>query len=112
MSEASRGRSAAITFWETLRDIRTPILTVEPVDLETAWQILQSFADQTFSFVDCTTFALMERVGIHEAFAFMPISSCTGSGRDANEPSFSAESSSSPFLSWDQPRSWAVVTSC
>jgi predicted nucleic acid-binding protein len=64
------GRSAAITFWETLRDTRTPILTVEPVDLETAWQILQSFADQTFSFVDCTTFALMERLGIHEAFAF------------------------------------------
>jgi predicted nucleic acid-binding protein len=57
MSEASRGLSAAITFWETLRDIRTPILTVEPVDIETAWQILQSFADQTFSFVDCTTFA-------------------------------------------------------
>jgi predicted nucleic acid-binding protein len=64
------GRPAAITFWETLRLTRTPILTIETVDLEAAWRILQAFHDQTFSFVDCTTFAVMERVGIEEAFAF------------------------------------------
>jgi predicted nucleic acid-binding protein len=64
------GRSAALTFWETLRATRTPILTVEPVDLEAAWHIVQAFPDQDFSFVDCTTFALMERLGITDAFAF------------------------------------------
>lgn len=64
------GRSAALIFWDTLRDTRTPILTAEPVDLEAAWRIAQAFPDQAFSFVDCTTFALMERLGIHEAFAF------------------------------------------
>ena len=64
------GRAAAITFWDTLRELRIPILTVEPIDLEAAWHIVQTFLDQTFSFVDCTTFALMERLGIHEAFAF------------------------------------------
>lgn len=64
------GRSAAVTFWETLRATRTPILTLEPVDLEAAWHIVQAFPDQAFSFVDCTTFAVMERVGIDEAFAF------------------------------------------
>src|SRR5438552_4190300 len=64
------GRAAALTFWETLRETRTPILTAELVDVEAAWRIVQAFSDQTFSFVDCTTFALMERLGIHEAFAF------------------------------------------
>jgi uncharacterized protein len=64
------GRAAALTFWETIRVTRTPVLTVDPVDLESAWHIVHAFPDQAFSFVDCTTFALMERVGIEEAFAF------------------------------------------
>jgi predicted nucleic acid-binding protein len=67
---AHLGRAAALTFWQTLRDTRIPISTVEPVDLEAAWHIAQAFSDQAFSFVDCATFALMERLGIHEAFAF------------------------------------------
>ncbi|MFQ5990714.1 MAG: type II toxin-antitoxin system VapC family toxin [Candidatus Methylomirabilales bacterium] len=64
------GRAAALTFWGTLRETGISILTVDPVDLEAAWHIAQAFADQAFSFVDCTTFALMERRGIHQAFAF------------------------------------------
>jgi len=64
------GRPAAITFWATLRETRVPIFTIEPVDLEGAWHIVQAFPDQTFSFVDCTTFALMERIGVLNAFAF------------------------------------------
>lgn len=67
---AHLGRPAAITFWHTLRLTRTPIVTLEPTDLESAWQILHAFADQDFSFVDCASFALMERLGIDEAFAF------------------------------------------
>jgi predicted nucleic acid-binding protein len=64
------GRAAGLTFWGTLRETRTPILTVEHSDLESAWHIAHAFPDQTFSFVDCTTFALMTRAGIDEAFAF------------------------------------------
>lgn len=61
---------AGLAFWGTLREARIPILTVEPVDLEAAWHIAEAFPDQAFSVVDCTTFALMERLGITDAFAF------------------------------------------
>ncbi len=64
------GRRAGLKFWDSLRQARTPILCAEPADLETAWRIALAFPDQDFSFVDCTTFALMERHAIHEAFAF------------------------------------------
>lgn len=67
---AHLGRSAALTFWETLRATRLPIVILEPVELEAAWHIAQTFPDQAFSFVDCTTFALMERLRITEVFAF------------------------------------------
>jgi predicted nucleic acid-binding protein len=67
---AHLGREAAMTFWGTLRETRLPALTVEPVDLEAAWRICQTFSDQRFSFVDGTTFAVMERLGVREAFAF------------------------------------------
>jgi predicted nucleic acid-binding protein len=67
---AHLGRTAAVTFWDTLRSTRTPILAIEGVDLEAAWRIVQGFPDQDFSFTDCTSFAVMERLGIDEAFAF------------------------------------------
>jgi predicted nucleic acid-binding protein len=67
---AHLGRPAALTFWETLRDLQLPTLTLDPADLEAAWRIAQAFPDQDFSFTDCASFALMERRGIEEAFAF------------------------------------------
>ena len=67
---AHLGRRAALIYWETLREARIPILTTEPTDLEAAWHIALTFPDQAFSFTDCTTFALMERLGISDAFAF------------------------------------------
>jgi predicted nucleic acid-binding protein len=41
----------------------------EPVE-EQAWSILESDADKRWSYVDVTSFALMERERITEAFAF------------------------------------------
>lgn len=41
----------------------------EPVEQD-AWSILESHADKRWSHVDATSFALMEREGITEAFAF------------------------------------------
>jgi predicted nucleic acid-binding protein len=67
---AHLGRSAAGAFWAGLRETQTEIMTASPVDLEAAWRISQGFSDQTFSFVDCVTVALMERTGISDAFTF------------------------------------------
>ncbi len=41
----------------------------EPLE-ERAWEILESHADKLWSHVDATSFALMEREDIAEAFAF------------------------------------------
>lgn len=67
---ARLGRSAAITFWETIREAGVCILTLEEADTEAAWHILNAFPDQTFSFADCTTFAIMERLRIERVFTF------------------------------------------
>jgi predicted nucleic acid-binding protein len=70
LMHAHLGRPAALTFWGSIRETRVSILTPEPADLEAAWYIAQAYPDQAFSFVDCATFALMERLGIDEVFAF------------------------------------------
>ncbi len=67
---AHLGRPAALVFWEGLRDAQIPIVTAELVDLEAAWRIVQAFSDQSFSLVDCVTFAMMERLGITDVFGF------------------------------------------
>lgn len=41
----------------------------EPVE-DTAWSILESHADKPWSYVDASSFALMESEGTAEAFAF------------------------------------------
>jgi len=67
---AHLGRDAALKFWSTLRATRIPIHTLDPTDLESAWRIAEAFPDQTFSLTDCTSFAIMERLGVTDAFAF------------------------------------------
>lgn len=70
LMNARPGRWAAMTFWESLRRSQTPIVSVLPEDLERAWHIAREWPDQTFSAVDCTTFAAMERQGISHVFTF------------------------------------------
>lgn len=64
------GRAAAERFWA---GIRSGAVAVEPVgtaDLETAWAMGDAFADQDFSIVDRTSFAVMQRLGVHRAVSF------------------------------------------
>jgi len=63
-------QAAAERFWDGLR---RGVAIIEPVgraDLEAAWAIGQGFPDQDFSIVDRTSFAVMERLGIHRAATF------------------------------------------
>jgi len=60
-------RQAADRFWAGLRDSGVSVETVGPADLESAWQIGQAWRDQDFSIVDCTSFAIMLRLGIERA---------------------------------------------
>jgi predicted nucleic acid-binding protein len=64
------GVGAARRFWEAIRAGVAEIETVTAVDLEAAWGIGEAFADHDFSIVDRTSFAVMQRLGIHQAAAF------------------------------------------
>ena len=39
-------------------------------DLEVAWAIGEAFPDQDFSIVDRTSFAVMQRLGVHRVASF------------------------------------------
>jgi predicted nucleic acid-binding protein len=65
------GHTVAVGFGEAVRGSR--ILRVEyltPDVLDAAWEIFKSFADKEFSFTDCTSFVVMERLNISVAFTF------------------------------------------
>ena len=65
------GHHVAVLYGESLRKSRlVTIVRVTPEDEDSAWEIFSRFSDQKFSFTDCTSFALMRRLGITEAAAF------------------------------------------
>ena len=64
------GIPVANRFWATVRAGAANVEQVTPADLEAAWAIGERFADQSFSIVDRTSFAVMERLGVHRALAF------------------------------------------
>ena len=64
------GRPAADRLWHGLRSGVAAVEWVTPADLDVAWEIAQGFADQDFSIVDRTSFAVMERLGLTRAVSF------------------------------------------
>lgn len=64
------GRRPAELFWEGLRSGVAAIEAVTAADLATAAAISESFHDQDFSVVDCTSFAVMQRLGLRRAASF------------------------------------------
>lgn len=67
---ARLGRDAAMRFWDAMSSgvVRTYAVTSE--DLIRARAIAQAWNDQDFSLVDCTSFALLERLEIEDVLAF------------------------------------------
>ena len=64
------GRDAAERFWERIQQSGTIIEPVATADLHRAWAIGLAYPDQTFSIVDRTSFAVMERLGLIQAASF------------------------------------------
>lgn len=64
------GKAASQKFWETIRTNIFPLQRVTALDLERAWEVFNKYNDQDFSLVDCTSFAIMERLQIEDAFTF------------------------------------------
>lgn len=63
------GHAIAVQFGDDLRTSRLlRIEYVTPEIIEKAWRIFKKFADHDFSFTDCTSFILMERLRIGTAF--------------------------------------------
>jgi uncharacterized protein len=69
--QARLGPTPAIALGKRLlAPATTTALKVTDPDLAQAWRLFQRYRDKAFSFTDCTTFALMARLGLSTAFAF------------------------------------------
>lgn len=65
------GWKIAREFGEKLKKSRfASLVSVTDADEERAWQIFLKYKEAGFSYIDCTSFALMERLKIITAFAF------------------------------------------
>jgi uncharacterized protein len=68
--QARLGPAPAIALGKRLLAPTTTVLKITDPDLAQAWRLFQRYRDKAFSFTDCTTFALMTRLGLATAFAF------------------------------------------
>ena len=46
------------------------VYTLDESDIALAWEVFRSFDDKDWSFTDCTSKVVVERLGIRQAFAF------------------------------------------
>ena len=67
---ARLGRPAGLRFWDAMTGGVVQVLGVSSADLTRARRIVREWPDQDFSLVDATSFALMERRSVSEAFTF------------------------------------------
>lgn len=69
LSNARLGMTVADAIWQGVRR-STSIEPVIAADLDAAWEIGRAYPDQSFSIVDRTSFAVMERLGIYRVVTF------------------------------------------
>lgn len=64
-------KQTALEVGQALFEQRTASLVyLDEEDIAQGWEIFRSHSDKGWSFTDCTSFALMQRMGIRTAFAF------------------------------------------
>jgi len=64
------GLGEAHRFWAQVRRGKARVEIVSSADLDAAWSIREAFPDQRFSLVDLTSFAMMQRLGVHRVASF------------------------------------------
>ena len=64
------GWSAALGFYDDVLSKAFQIIDIQEADILAARRIINKYADQRFSLIDATSFALMEQLEISKAFAF------------------------------------------
>lgn len=65
------GHGIAVQFGEAIRASRLlQVEFVSPEILDKAWRLFKGYPDKDFSFTDCTSFIVMERLRISTAFTF------------------------------------------
>lgn len=69
LTNSRLGFRTAQKFWAGLRLGIAAIKQATAADLDASWSIAAEFAHQTFSLVDCTSFVIMERLGITRAIS-------------------------------------------
>ena len=69
--KTARGHRLAVRVATTILRGESAILEkVSGEDLERALVVFRTYRDHLFSFIDCTSFVVLERLGITHAFAF------------------------------------------
>lgn len=67
---ARLGHSAAVKIGRTIRSSSdVELVRVLPGDEDTAWEMFQRNRDKAYSFTDCTSFAVMRRLGMSSVVA-------------------------------------------
>jgi predicted nucleic acid-binding protein len=64
------GRTQAAQFLKDMEESNTVVIRARASDEERAKHILFQYTDKDFSFADCVSFAVMERLAIRLAFSF------------------------------------------
>jgi len=65
------GHQSALKFYETIKSATDLIIVyTSQKDFEQALEIFKQYQDKTFSFTDCTSFAIMRNLKITQAFTF------------------------------------------
>ena len=65
------GRRYALAFGETVQQSRqVQLVQVDASVWTKAWQLFRDYDDKFWAFTDCTSFAIIEKLGIRSVFAF------------------------------------------
>lgn len=63
------GHFAAVDFGEKIRATKiTTIIHITKEIEEESWELFKKYSDKQFSFTDCTSFAVMKKLSLTEAF--------------------------------------------